>query len=71
MNDFQNNASDSSSQDEKPVNEPYYFTDTELKMLAKLFSKAPVPNGLERLYQYVKNYCYKTMTIAEAEAFFR
>lgn len=51
--------------------EIYQFTDAELKALAKLFNKSTVPNGLERLYQYVKNYSYKTMTIAEAENFFR
>ncbi|MEL3908082.1 MAG: hypothetical protein P1P64_03575 [Treponemataceae bacterium] len=48
----------------------YYFTDAELKVLAKLFNKSPVPKGLEKLYQFVKNYCYKTMTIAEAESFY-
>lgn len=49
----------------------YSFTDAELKALAKLFSKSPVPHGLEGLYQFVRNYCYKTMTIAEAEAIYK
>jgi hypothetical protein len=56
---------------ENSCGEIYQFTDAELKALAKLFNKSTVPNGLERLYQYVKNYSYKTMTIAEAENFFR
>ena len=45
----------------------YNFTDTELKSLVLLFSKMPVPRGLEKLYHFVTNYSYKTMTIDEAE----
>ena len=51
----------------KNVLTEYNFTDVELKALVLLFSKIPVPRGLEKLYHFATNYSYKTMTIDEAE----
>lgn len=50
---------------------PYCFTDNELKLIAKLFSQQKVPDGLEKFYHFVTDYSYKTMTIDEAEKFFK
>lgn len=56
---------------EKAESTAYYFTDAEVKILAKMFKNYKVPRGLEKLYRFVNDYSYKNMTIDEAEKFFK
>lgn len=50
----------------------YLFSDYELKQLVLYFrKKSDVPKSLENLMDFSENYVYGTMTIEEAETFFK
>ncbi|MBO5137291.1 MAG: hypothetical protein J6B81_02175 [Spirochaetaceae bacterium] len=55
----------------KPIELTYSFSAQEIKLLAKFFRKASLPDGLEKFRDKIFKSIYESMTLDQAESFFK